>query len=243
MSRADEFSDSLPGIALSLTERREQRYVIDQAVDGLVERFGASLARIWIAGKPGRSRYRTLGLGRELCLRLKAESTSDVDLAAESGREVMVAPWIVKVAESRECLLIRDIPSESDAPDADWLAENRFIAFCGYPLESEGQLIGVLGVFTRHEMTDRACELLEVFAAQLAAALRDSPNGSLIRERRGLVAIPESSTLDDAMRLFIQHALRLSGGRIEGRNGAAEALKIHPNTLRSRMAKLGVERH
>ena len=48
------------------------------------------------------------------------------------------------------------------------------------------------------------------------------------------------ATLEEAMRQHIEAALRLSGGRIEGRRGAAALLKINPHTLRARMRKLGI---
>ncbi len=49
------------------------------------------------------------------------------------------------------------------------------------------------------------------------------------------------ATLDDAMRRHIEAALApRCRGRIEGDTGAARLLAIHANTLRSRMAKLGI---
>ncbi len=47
-------------------------------------------------------------------------------------------------------------------------------------------------------------------------------------------------TLDQAMARHIERALARCDGRIDGPRGAARLLAIHPNTLRSRMAKLGV---
>lgn len=47
-------------------------------------------------------------------------------------------------------------------------------------------------------------------------------------------------TLDEAAGRHIRHVLHLSGGRIEGKGGAAELLGIQPNTLRARMKKLGI---
>jgi transcriptional regulator with GAF, ATPase, and Fis domain len=38
----------------------------------------------------------------------------------------------------------------------------------------------------------------------------------------------------------IRRALELSGGKINGPGGAAELLAVHPNTLRTRMEKLGI---
>jgi DNA-binding NtrC family response regulator len=48
-------------------------------------------------------------------------------------------------------------------------------------------------------------------------------------------------TLDAAMARHIETALARTGGRIEGRNGAAALLGINPHTLRARMRKLGVD--
>src|SRR5205823_13540056 len=50
------------------------------------------------------------------------------------------------------------------------------------------------------------------------------------------------ATLDQAMRAHIEAALAHCKGRIEGDHGAARLLAIHPNTLRSRMTKLGITR-
>lgn len=60
-----------------------------------------------------------------------------------------------------------------------------------------------------------------------------------------MVAHPAESgvflTLDEAMRTHIQEALRLTGGRIEGRGGAADLLGLNPHTLRGRMRKLAID--
>ncbi|WP_028111353.1 sigma-54 interaction domain-containing protein [Ferrimonas kyonanensis] len=47
-------------------------------------------------------------------------------------------------------------------------------------------------------------------------------------------------SLDTMTAKYIEHALRITGGKIHGSGGAAERLEIHPNTLRSRMKKLGL---
>jgi transcriptional regulator with GAF, ATPase, and Fis domain len=48
--------------------------------------------------------------------------------------------------------------------------------------------------------------------------------------------------LEDVQRDYIRQILELVEWRIEGTGGAAELLKLHPNTLRFRMRKLGIER-
>jgi len=49
------------------------------------------------------------------------------------------------------------------------------------------------------------------------------------------------ATLDEAVRAHIREALARSAGKVEGPAGAAEALGLNPNTLRSKMRKLGVQ--
>jgi formate hydrogenlyase transcriptional activator len=51
-----------------------------------------------------------------------------------------------------------------------------------------------------------------------------------------------SSTLEDVERAHIVATLAKTGWVVEGPRGAAKILDMHPNTLRSRMKKLGVER-
>ena len=55
-------------------------------------------------------------------------------------------------------------------------------------------------------------------------------------------AEPAPGSLDDVQRAHIVHVLKSTGGVVEGAKGAASVLGLHPNTLRSRMKKLGITR-
>jgi formate hydrogenlyase transcriptional activator len=50
------------------------------------------------------------------------------------------------------------------------------------------------------------------------------------------------SSLEEVERRHIEAVLAETGGRIEGPRGAARILHLHPNTLRSRLKKLGIRR-
>jgi chemotaxis protein methyltransferase CheR len=54
-------------------------------------------------------------------------------------------------------------------------------------------------------------------------------------------ATPPRPTLEELQRDYISEVLEACGGRIAGAGGAADVLGLHPNTLRSRMKKLGVK--
>ncbi len=68
---------------------------------------------------------------------------------------------------------------------------------------------------------------------QLDAPLRFAHGTALLRG--------ESDNLDEVQRLHIESVLERCDWRINGCGNAAERLGIHPNTLRFRMKKLGVE--
>src|SRR5436190_5234794 len=53
-------------------------------------------------------------------------------------------------------------------------------------------------------------------------------------------AVLSAESLEDVQRLHILSVLKSTGGVVEGARGAATILGMHPNTLRSRMKKLGI---
>jgi transcriptional regulator with GAF, ATPase, and Fis domain len=55
-------------------------------------------------------------------------------------------------------------------------------------------------------------------------------------------ANPDSTSLDELARQHILRVLEQSNWVIEGAKGAAQKLNLHPNTLRSRLKKLGIQR-
>jgi transcriptional regulator with GAF, ATPase, and Fis domain len=65
-----------------------------------------------------------------------------------------------------------------------------------------------------------------------------------MNEQQGTASPTQTSEivekLDTVISRHIRYALSQSQGKVHGRNGAAELLGINPNTLRSRMQKLGI---
>jgi len=67
-------------------------------------------------------------------------------------------------------------------------------------------------------------------------AKKEQPSSDVGRE------ILKPVSLDEAMAQHIRKVIEFAKGRINGKGGAAELLRINPSTLRSRMEKLGVNR-
>jgi transcriptional regulator with GAF, ATPase, and Fis domain len=79
--------------------------------------------------------------------------------------------------------------------------------------------------------------LIQYEGGKLAFERRvDFPAGELPPE----TSASRIAKLDEAMALHIRNALEVAMGKVNGPEGAAALLGIHPNTLRNRMNKLGI---
>jgi transcriptional regulator with GAF, ATPase, and Fis domain len=73
-------------------------------------------------------------------------------------------------------------------------------------------------------------------------------NGSLLQiddvmlQGNSASPLPVADSLEEVERTHILRVLRDTNWIIEGKHGAATRLGLHPNTLRSRMQKLGIKK-
>ena len=79
-------------------------------------------------------------------------------------------------------------------------------------------------------------ESLELVTRAAAAASSAAPSVSAGKTPS------RPATLEAVERSHILAVVKQTGGVIEGPKGAARILNLHPNTLRSRMKKLGISR-
>jgi transcriptional regulator with GAF, ATPase, and Fis domain len=84
---------------------------------------------------------------------------------------------------------------------------------------------------------ERAAILGDGRALDVARALGVAPFAPAKSE---VIVASATGSLDDALRGHIEAALARCHGRIEGPFGAARALGLNPNTLRSRMRRIGI---
>lgn len=106
---------------------------------------------------------------------------------------------------------------------------------------------GVLDLLTAYEWPGNVRELENVLERALILSKGGPLHFDELRARRQESASKASEqttcdfpTLDEAVLFHLNRALKLSGGRIEGRNGAARLLAMKPSTLRNKMKKLGI---
>ncbi len=104
-----------------------------------------------------------------------------------------------------------------------------------------------------HPWPGNVRELENLIERELIRRRGIDDTGSLVFENLSLPELREKKAdllesgqvpapLDEAMSQHIRKVLRQTKGKIYGPGGAAEFLKVNPNTLRSRMRKLGITR-
>jgi PAS domain S-box-containing protein len=95
-------------------------------------------------------------------------------------------------------------------------------------------------VLSRGPILRLGADLLPSASATMAST--DEIAGLGLDHQQSHDAIGDSSSLEQVERRHIQSVLQKTDWVIEGERGAARILELHPNTLRSRIKKLGIER-
>lgn len=219
--------------------------ILISVASALLDETDAAAARLWLllpddrcplCRDPGGSAAAHPGL----TLHLAGQAGSTGRERAEHHRVPLGAGGIGLVARRNTASYVNGLARDERFMDqspylADLIRDGGLYAGAAYPLTSGGDLVGVLAVFFRRAIEPVEFELLGVFAHQAACAIR----GAL---PVGYDRPDDLATLEQVERTHIERTLGATGGRIAGPRGAAAALGLHPNTLRSRMEKLGIGR-
>ena len=171
--------EALQDVALRISGERSVGSVLQHIVDGLIQRPGVALARVWVT-RPGDEctscRMRSLCPDQSSCLHLAASAGSS--LGGETWtrtdgrfRRIPIGPLKVgSIAAGRSGLLIADPVSELwDQPS--WVRDEGIASFAGQPLTFQNETLGVLAVFRRQPIDEREFRWLRLFADQAASAM------------------------------------------------------------------------
>lgn len=164
-------------------------------------------------------------------------------LAAGAGGAIHVRmPWLVARMQAGDTVCFAD-PGDLPAAAVDlrrWAQSAGISAHVTVPLRVEADLRGGLHLSSRRpgrSWTPAQVRELEVLATFLAPALE-----RLAPDEAGDLPGASSERLEDVERAHVLAVVQRSGWRINGVGNAAERLGLHPNTLRSKMKKLGIAR-
>ncbi len=210
---------------IAVTEERSPERVMQAIVDGLNQRIGYALTRLWVK-RPG-DRCETCRFLSECddhssCLHLVASSGhSKVDPeivwdSVEGGfsRFPLGVKKIGRIGATGQPILIEDMQRDNKwVADKQWAKEEDIRSFAGQPLIFRGEILGVLGIFCRKGIDSETFGWLRFFADQAAVALA---NARAFEEIEAL-----KSELEDENALLREEVLSLDRDREIIGNGTA----------------------
>jgi sigma-B regulation protein RsbU (phosphoserine phosphatase) len=142
---------------------------LDRVVGAIAEHLDLTLVRVW-----------TLADGDD-ALRLVASAGMYRHLDGEHSR-VPVGQWkIGRIAATRRSHVTNDVPNDEQISDPDWARSEGIRAFAGFPLMAQDRCVGVLGVFSRLELTGDVLGALASMTDSLAVAIAQNQEAQRVR--------------------------------------------------------------
>ncbi|MCP4694380.1 MAG: PAS domain S-box protein, partial [Desulfobacterales bacterium] len=173
---------------------------LKRITDGVVEIFDADFARVWIIGQgdlcdagcfhamvtegPHVCRH------RDRCLRLIASSGRYTHVDGELHRRIPFGSYkIGRIASDKgPRLLTNDAVHDPRIHDHDWAARLDLVSFAGYRiLSASGDPIGVLGLFSKHPISEQDDAHLEDLANTTSHVIQSSRAEEELRKARNYI--------------------------------------------------------
>ncbi|MBD2465518.1 AAA family ATPase [Oscillatoria sp. FACHB-1407] len=145
------------GSALAQSDRLS--LMLHRCVEAVVKHFNAAFARIWTLNKD------------ENILELQASAGMYTRLDGTYSRVPVGSFKVGRIAQDRCPLLTNNVFCESSI-DQEWAEREGMVAFAGYPILLEEQLVGVIAMFARHPIPSSNFEALEFAAHEIALGIR-----------------------------------------------------------------------
>jgi transcriptional regulator with GAF, ATPase, and Fis domain len=165
----------LQSISLAVGQARNMDTVLQMIVSGLTEKAGFALARIWLIDEATNSKSRYLQLAA-------SAGRSEIDgrlwnnLNGEFARIPIGSRKIGRVAQSGESLHLdaQEVAHSHWTAHPDWVARENIKGFAGHPLIFRGEVLGVMGIFSRQPISQQQFQWLRLFADQAAVSIANA---------------------------------------------------------------------
>ena len=132
---------------------------LQACAEAMIRHLDAAFARIW-----------TLDADASV-LELQASAGMYTHLDGAHSRVPVGSFKIGLIAAERKPHLTNAVVGDPRVSDQEWAKREGMIAFAGYPLLIEDNVIGVMAMFARKELTEEALESLSVVADMLAQTI------------------------------------------------------------------------
>lgn len=158
-------------VGAGLTKISDLSQALQHCAHAIVEHLDAAFARIW-----------TLNARTDV-LELQASAGLYTHLNGAHSRIPVGSYKIGRIAQQRQPHLTDDVLSDADISDPEWAKREGMVAFGGYPLVVEDQVVGVLGVFARHALPEHTLKALSLIADTIAIGIQRKLHEEALRRQ------------------------------------------------------------
>ncbi|MEG5057218.1 PAS domain S-box protein [Microcoleus sp. A2-C5] len=129
-------------IGISLTQNQSLPATLQKCTDAVVRHLDAALARIWTLNE------------QENVLEMQASGGMYTHIDGAHSRIAVGQFKIGLIARERKPHITNSVETDPRVSDKEWAKREGMIAFAGYPLIVDNQLLGVIVMFARHELQE-----------------------------------------------------------------------------------------
>lgn len=162
------------GTALTRTDTLAE--MLQACAQAVVARLDAAFARIW-----------TLNADEQV-LELRASAGIYTHLDGPHGRVPVGKFKIGLIAAEKEAHLTNHVVGDPRVGDQEWAKREGMVAFAGYPLMIDEEIVGVLAMFSRRPLSDTDFEGLATVAQGIAVGIARQRGVETLHERAAQLA-------------------------------------------------------
>ena len=147
-------------VAIALTRSDTLQDILQQCTEALVRHLDAAFARIWTLNEA------------ESMLELQASAGMYTHINGSHSQIPVGQFKIGLIAQERQPHLTNSVIGDSRVNDQEWAQREGMVAFAGYPLIVEDQLVGVLAMFARETLPETTLQTIASVANGLALGIQ-----------------------------------------------------------------------
>jgi len=147
-------------INTAITQGQTLQPILKHCTDALVNHVNAAFARIW-----------TLNT-QDNVLELQASSGMYTHINGPHGRVPVGMFKIGLIAQERQPHLTNNVLDDPRVGNQEWAKQEGMVAFAGYPLILDGNLMGVIAMFARQTLTQSALDALQLAANEISLGIK-----------------------------------------------------------------------
>jgi PAS domain S-box-containing protein len=146
-------------VGLALTQSDSLPEMLHNCTEAMVRHLNGAFARIWTLNP------------QDNVLELRASAGLYTHLDGSHSRVPVGKYKIGLIAQERLPHLTNAVESDPRVSDQEWAKQEGMVAFAGYPLVVADRLVGVMAMFSRHNLSDSTLEAMSSVANGVALGI------------------------------------------------------------------------